>query len=216
MKKKHTSNQNSKNTASLRDDLGRFPKGLRSSPATEFKKGQHWRPHSIFRERDYLARQYVSLLRSASDIAKEHGVTEAAILFWLGKHKIPRRSVSEVRQIKHWGSSGSRNPMYGKLGAANPRWIDGSSPERQSMYARFFWKELVRSVLKRDGYLCGRCGCKNSNANKLHAHHVKPWAGNPDSRFDQSNIITVCKHCHNWIHSKKNTANEYLSTGRHT
>ena len=34
---------------------------------------------------------------------------------------------------------------------------------------------------------------------------------NPDYRFELSNIITVCQSCHNWIHSKENTKNEFLS-----
>jgi hypothetical protein len=200
MKKKHSLKQNSPNAV-----LNRGNKG-------QFKKCTHWRPHAIFRERDYLDREYSIKQRSASDIAKEHGVTENAILFWISKHGIKTRTVSETRAIKHWGANGESNPMFGRCGSANPRWIDGSSPERQKMYARSFWKDLIKLVYSRDGYKCQKCGSPHTYKNRLHAHHVKPWAGNVDTRFDLANIITVCQSCHNWIHSKANTRNEFLSS----
>src|SRR5262245_57040758 len=109
-----------------------------------FRKGTHWRPHVIFREKPYLEGEYLGKGRIESDIAAEHGVTENAILFWLTKHAIPRRTMREVRQRKYWGATGAQNPMHGRCGAQNPRWIDGSSPERQRLYAQSFWKELVR------------------------------------------------------------------------
>lgn len=204
------SNKNSQDSESNRDDKGRFVKGKSNSPETQFKKGQHWRPEQVFRHKDYLAEEYVNKQRSAAEIATEHGVTEAAILFWMRKHGIPRRTVSEAREVKKWGASGEDNPMYGRCGSDNPNWIDGSSPDRQKMYARSFWKELAKVVLERDGYKCQRCGAAHTGKNKLHAHHIKPWAGNPDSRFELSNIVTVCQSCHNWIHSKENINSEFL------
>jgi 5-methylcytosine-specific restriction endonuclease McrA len=119
--------------------------------------------------------------------------------------------MEEIRRIKKWGLTGKQNGMFGRCGAKNPRWIDGSSPLRQTMYARSFWKELAKAVYERDGYACVRCGAKHTKGKKLHAHHIKKWAGNPKSRFDLSNIISLCQICHNWIHSKENSGNEYLS-----
>jgi len=77
----------------------------------QFKKGQHWREHVVFREKDWLIENYVLKKRSTGEIAQEFGVTDAAILFWLRKHGIQRRTVSEARDIKHWGLSGPDNPM---------------------------------------------------------------------------------------------------------
>jgi hypothetical protein len=101
-----------------------------------FKPGQHWRPHGKHRERDWLHREYVEKGRSTGEIAAELGFTDAAVIFWLRKHGIPRRSVSDARALKHWGASGEANPMFGKVGAANGRYVDGSSPERQRMYVQ--------------------------------------------------------------------------------
>lgn len=204
------SKKNSNDSESSRDSKGRFVKGARNSKATEFKKGEHWRQPKAFRNKEYLLSEYVEKGRSAQEIASEFGVTENAIVYWMDKHGIPRRTISEARDVKHWGAKGEDNPMYGRCGDKNPRWIDGSSPERQSMYARSFWKELMQVVRQRDGNKCVRCGTPNTRKNRLHAHHIKPWAGNPDARFDLSNIITLCQSCHNWVHSKENTENEYL------
>ena len=184
----------------------RNSRGAGSSPAIKRREPKpYW-------NKKWLEREYVARKRSAFEIASEYGGSEGNVLYFLSKHSIPRRSTSEVRASKKWGSHGAANPMFGRCGSKNPRWIDGSSPERQRMYARSFWKDLVRSVYARDGYKCVRCGAVHGTANRLHAHHVKPWAGNPNARFSLSNIVTVCNVCHNWIHSGKNVRCEYLSS----
>lgn len=162
--------------------------------------------------KDWLQREY-SKGRSAAEIAKEFGCIENNVLYFLAKHGIPRRSMSEIRKRKKWGLHGEANGMFGRCGCRNPRWIDGSSPERNRMYARSFWKDLIRAIYERDDYKCARCGAPHSGKNRLHAHHVKPWAGNPNARFDLRNIITLCAACHTWVHSKRNVAREYLSFG---
>jgi len=202
--------KNSKNSRSNRGCDGCFLKGVRSSPKTEFKKGQHWRPDQAFRHKPYLEREYAQKGRSALDIAKEHRVTENAILYWLQKLRIHRRTTSEIRKTKHWGARGTANPMYGVCGPRNPHWIDGSTPERQKQYAHCFWKELIRSVYARDNYKCQRCGAEHKGKTKLHGHHLKPWAGNPNGRLALSNVITLCQDCHRWVHSKENKNREYL------
>jgi hypothetical protein len=184
---------------SARDSKGRF------------LPGTHWRPPSIFRERTYLVREYVELKRSTSDLAAEHGVTYNAILFWLNKHGIKRRTISEARAVKYWGSLGPKNPMFGRKGRLNPRYVDGSSPERQRAYASSAWKTLVVSVYQRDSFTCRRCHSKRSPRLKLTAHHVKPWAGNPELRFALHNLVTLCQKCHCWVHSKKNVEREWLA-----
>lgn len=163
-------------------------------------------------DKKWLIAEYIEKKRSAQDIATEYGGSESNVLYFLAKNNISCRTISQARKIKKWGLNGANNPMYGKFGAKNPNWIDGSSPERQKMYARSVWKELIKSVFSRDEYKCLRCGALRSGSNKLHAHHIKPWAGNKKFRFSLSNIITVCRNCHNWIHSKANINNEYLSS----
>lgn len=190
----------------------RIKKGQRLSPATEFKPGQHWRPHGKHREREWLEHQYVTLGRSAGDIANEAGLaTQEAVTFWLRKHGIPRRSVSEARALKHWGAVGEANPMYGKRGAECPRYIDGSSPERQRMYSRSEGLQFLQAVYRRDNWTCARCGEKKGGKRTLAAHHLKQWAGHPELRFDMSNVVSLCVRCHLWVHSKANKERAFLA-----
>jgi len=84
----------------------------------QFKKGQHWRPRRPWYDRDWLVAEYA--VHSTGEIAAAHGVTDAAILFWLNKHLIPARDISAARALKHWGAVGAKNPMYGLARGPKP------------------------------------------------------------------------------------------------
>lgn len=193
------------------NDKGQYIKGFSASPGTQFKKGEHWRDHQPFREREWLIYEYVDKQRSSKEIAEDFGVTDAAILFWLRKHKIPRRTTSAARSVKHWGSTGPSNPMFGRNGDKNPNYRGGSSPDRQRLYSGHEWKSLVKRIYARDGYKCRRCGLPKSHKRKLHAHHIKLWSQYPELRFEDTNLVTLCKGCHDYVHSKQNTSGEFLS-----
>jgi thymidylate synthase (FAD) len=177
----------------------------------QFERGTHWRPRKPHWDRAWLDERYTVRGLSAREISEAAGCTEGNILFWLNKRGIPRRTVSEVRGAKHWGASGDANPMFGKTGALNPRYVDGSSPERQRFYVRGEGRKFLQSVYLRDGFKCVRCGTPKAGPKSLHAHHVKTWAGNPALRFDMGNVVTLCRECHGWVHSKKNISKEYLA-----
>ena len=176
----------------------------------QFLPGTHWRPVAPHWDAAWLRAEYVDKGRSTGDIAIEAGTTDAAILYWLKKHNIPRRNVAQARALKKWGVSGEANPMHGKTGSANPRYVDGSSPERQRMYAQGEGKALVMNVLARDGYRCRKCGATKGKPKSLHVHHIAPWAGNEALRFDTSNAVTLCRPCHSWVHSRANVDKEFL------
>jgi len=183
----------------MQDNLGRFVKGT------------HWRPRKPHWDAVWLRKQYVELGRSTGDLAVECDCTDANILYWLGRHEIPHRSVSEARALKHWGVSGESNPMHGKTGIANPRYVDGSSPERQRLYVQGKGRAFLRDVLARDGYRCKRCDAPKAEPKSLHVHHIKAWAGNAGLRFDMTNAVTLCRACHSWVHSRANTSREFLA-----
>lgn len=177
----------------------------------QFLPGTHWRQEAQHWSADWLRREYVDNGRSTGEIAKEAGTTDAAIIYWLKKHGIPRRTIAQARTLKKWGASGEKNPMYGKVGAANPRYVDGSSPARQSMYARGEGKAFIRDVLARDAYCCQRCGAPKSGPKSLHVHHLASWAGNDALRFDLTNVVTLCRPCHSWVHSRANAGRDFLA-----
>lgn len=109
---------------------------------------------------------------------------------------------------------GAANGMSGRTGAANPNYRDGSAPERQRLYASGAWKGVQRAVYARDGYRCVRCGAAKAGPRTLHAHHIEPWAGNPSRRLALDNLVTLCRPCHQWVHSTANVNREYLPPHR--
>jgi hypothetical protein len=154
----------------------------------------------------------IPCLRSQNNIASMFGVTDAAILFWLRKHGIERRTVAQARKIKHWGQTGSDNPMWNKRGELNPRWLGGVTPDRQSFYTSRAWKSACALVWKRDGATCRRCGLNKSESKDMpfHIHHIVSFA-DKSLRADPSNLVLLCETCHHFVHSKRNTKNEFLS-----
>ena len=64
------------------------------------------------------------------------------------------------------------------------------------------WKRLRLQILERDGRRCTECG----GARELQAHHVIPRETRPDLVFDESNIRTVCRPCHEAKHRPKISA----------
>ena len=164
-----------------------------------FIKGQHWRAHQPFWDRAWMIREYVEKRRGAAEIAAQFAVTENAIHFWLKRHGIKGRTVTEVRAFKHWGSNGPKNPMYGKRGVLNPNWRGGLTPLRQAIYAKSEWRELSRAVRKRDK-VCRLCG----SAERTEIHHIDPFSQAPLLVLDIGNAILLCKRCHGKMRGKEN------------
>ncbi len=195
----------------MRDEKGRFVKGLHSHPQTEFKKGQHWRDKKPFWDKNWCIENYCNLKRSAADIAEEFEVTEAAILHWLKKHNIPRRKMSEIRKMKRWGCSGADNPMWNKKGELSPNWKGGITPDRQLFYSSIEWKKACRRVWARDEEKCRRCGMwrEDSMDMPFHIHHIIPFADG-FMKADPNNLVLLCETCHHFVHSKENIHNEFI------
>lgn len=66
------------------------------------------------------------------------------------------------------------------------------------------WNSRRKDVYKRDDYSCqncGRTGGQRGNA-ELHAHHIVPKA--KGGTHSKSNLVAVCKQCHNAIHGNSN------------
>lgn len=182
-----------------------------SKNSGRFQKGQHWRSPQPWWDRSWLAEHYLTLGKSAADIAREGCVTENAILFWLKKHGIKTRSMQEVRAAKQWGASGENNPMWGKFGDLNPRWKGGVTAERQAFYASDEWRKACSAVWARDNATCCRCGVnrKSDPDVAMHVHHIQPFAV-VAMRSAVDNLVLLCKPCHQFVHSRKNVLREYL------
>lgn len=149
-------------------------------------------------DREWLYEQYVIRRRSVIDIGRDFGVTSTPIVRHLDMFGITRR--------------GNRAAQMGiQAGENNPAWKGGVTPERQRQYKQQEGKEFLKAIYARDNYTCQRCGGPKPGPKGLHAHHIRPWANAPELRFDPANVITLCRTCHSWVHSKANAQREYLA-----
>jgi len=73
----------------------------------------------------------------------------------------------------------------------------------QMEYAKLEWRELAKSILKRDNYKCQKCGVGHIKGNKIVVHHIKGWAEYRELRFEPTNLLTICEKCHKIIHKNK-------------
>jgi hypothetical protein len=192
-----------------RDNIGRFLKNNHYSIKTEFKKGQHWRVHQPYWDKKYLIEEYITKGKSLSDIAKIHNCHTNNIWYFIKKHNIKFRSISESRKLKYWGLKGQDNPMFNKRGELHPNWKGGITPERQSFYISNEWKKACSFVWKRDNAQCQRFKIKENEGVPFHIHHIISFR-NKELRADTTNLILLCEICHSWIHSKNNKNSEFL------
>lgn len=189
---------------------------------------------SLHLDKDWLYQKYIVEGLSTYDIGKIVGRNPKNVYNKLKDFGIPTRTRAE-EVVKHswWnlglehagkgkqrseeakekiskartGQAGVKGEKNGMFGKRSPNWKGGTTPARQLLYGTLEWKETVRLVFERDNYICRRCGKQNRD---LHTHHIKSWAECVEGRTDISNLITVCKGCHHWIHSKKNTSMDFL------
>jgi hypothetical protein len=168
---------------------------------------------SALSDPEWLQREYVEKQRSTGEIGRELGMTDANVIHFLRKHGIRRRTTSEARAVKHWGSSGDKNPMYGKRGAAVPSWKGGVTPLRQAFYSSPEWKVAAQSVWQRDQGICRRCEAKAKERGTFHIHHIVSFAIRA-LRTELSNLALLCNTCHRWVHSKKNVDRLFLGEWR--
>lgn len=68
---------------------------------------------------------------------------------------------------------------------------------------------LKQEVLKRDNYICQKCGYKDSDGNELEAHHINPkFAEGQDSL---NNLITLCSICHHYAPDSPQSFQIYIN-----
>lgn len=63
------------------------------------------------------------------------------------------------------------------------------------------WYQLRWSILVRDLFTCQEPGCgrMEHKTSLLVAHHREPHKGNPDRFWAESNLVCICKQCHDSI-----------------
>ncbi|MGW8300440.1 MAG: HNH endonuclease [Desulfobacterales bacterium] len=68
------------------------------------------------------------------------------------------------------------------------------------------WQKVRLQVFDRDNWECLRCDCDNQT---LHAHHLYYEKGKDPWEYDLKDIVTLCRKCHDKLHSDEEIMQEY-------
>lgn len=68
-------------------------------------------------------------------------------------------------------------------------------------YSNKEYKKARAESRKRDKHTCQMPKCKARK--KLQSHHILTWAKAVHLRYDPSNLITLCRKCHESIKNKE-------------
>lgn len=112
-------------------------------------------------------------------------------------------AISEFRKRKFCSMECAKHGQKRLEGEAHPLYR-ASSRRNDRRGKHGSW---ARAVISRDMATCQHCGAKDT---VLHAHHIKPFREYPELRWELTNGITLCFHCHLAVHSAS-TANRVNS-----
>lgn len=99
------------------------------------------------------------------------------------------------------------------VGESNPAWnpdLTQEERDRGRNYPEYY--EFIRSVLKRDEYMCRIC---MSETDALNVHHINSYDWDKGNRTNVNNGVTLCRTCHTDFHKQfgygKNTRSQFLT-----
>ena len=83
-------------------------------------------------------------------------------------------------------------------GENNPLWRGGGGGRGRVNSVAHNWSKDIR---RRAGWRCEKCGKPSTKKRPVHAHHIFPYAGNPELREAPENGICLCYECHRNVHA---------------
>lgn len=66
----------------------------------------------------------------------------------------------------------------------------------RKLYNTTRWRKLRLSIFQRDGFMCVRCRKVEASTSNLVCDHIERHSGDERLFWDESNLATMCKHCH--------------------
>lgn len=73
-----------------------------------------------------------------------------------------------------------------------------------AFYVSGQWKKLRKEVLKEQHKECQLCKSRGEYSKAVTVHHIKHLKKYPQLALTKSNLMSVCKECHNELHPEKN------------
>lgn len=74
--------------------------------------------------------------------------------------------------------------------------VNLSQPPWKAWYKLARWRLLRCKIFLRDLYTCRKCGLVEGNTALLVCDHIKPHRGDARLFWDENNLQTLCKSCH--------------------
>lgn len=152
-----------------------------------------WRPPSRQKEKrcsKACANAYVSRLYKSRPDRKENLRRAATFIVYTDEMR-----KANSKRMKRLFAEGK---IKKRTGASSPFWKGGIATLQNSERQKPTYKAWRKAVYERDEYRCRKCGMQKH----LHAHHIKPFAGNPYLRYTISNGLTLCQKCHSIEHGR--------------
>lgn len=136
-----------------------------------------------------VVEMYIKQELATPDIANKLGVTASAINDWLKQAGIERRKQPTRRtRLK------LRNA---NLGSKRYNWKGGITGEQRRKRHSMYMFEARNKCFKRDNFTCQAC---KQRGGKLNAHHIWPFQRFPEVMYEVTNLVTLCKKCHDDFH----------------
>ena len=65
------------------------------------------------------------------------------------------------------------------------------------------WKRTREKILRRDMYMCRECRRYGRLTEAAEVHHIRHADTAPELFYTESNLVSLCKKCHNKQHPEK-------------
>lgn len=146
------------------------------------------------RNKDFCSMKCAAEYKKGKPLSDKHRASLSAV-----KKGKPILHLHTPEVISKISASLTGKPQPWMRGELHPNYKNGGAGfyERIKEMGRVEYKDWRRTVFARDDYTCQNCKTKG---NRLHAHHIKSWADNPNCRYDVNNGITLCVQCHRELH----------------
>lgn len=84
--------------------------------------------------------------------------------------------------------------------------------DKEEFYSSKQWKKKRITILKRDKYQCQICKRYGRLREATIVHHIIEFEDDPSLALVNSNLISVCKQCHEKLHPEKGTKSNRLKS----
>lgn len=147
---------------------------------------------------------------SYSDIKKTFEENNCVLLTTEKEYKNVRSTVKYIARCGHLCETSFESYKNSKYkmcfdctkekysGENSYNWKGGYDSEKIKFRKSYAFKQWVKAIYKRDGYVCQKCG---QVGGKLNAHHLNGYNWDIENRLNINNGVALCENCHDNFHN---------------